>query len=59
VLEAAQGGLVHLKRELATAAGVSMTVLDGLVDEGTLETVALAPEARGRNARPGLRSVPT
>jgi primosomal protein N' (replication factor Y) len=44
VLEAAQGGLVHLKRELAAAAGVSMTGLDGLVDEGTLETVALAPE---------------
>jgi len=44
VLEAAQGGLVHLKRELAAAAGVSMTVLDGLVDEGTLEAVALAPE---------------
>jgi primosomal protein N' (replication factor Y) len=44
VLEAAAGGLVHLKRDLAGAAGVSMTVLDGLVDEGTLEAVALAPE---------------
>jgi primosomal protein N' (replication factor Y) len=44
VVEAAAGGLVHLKRALADAAGVSMTVLDGLVDEGTLETVALPPE---------------
>ena len=44
VLEAAAGGLVHLKRELAAAAGVSMSVVDGLIDEGTLETVALAPE---------------
>ena len=40
VLAAAQGGLVHLKRELAQAAGVSVGVIDGLVDEGTLETVA-------------------
>ncbi|MFL6720398.1 MAG: hypothetical protein ACJ8FT_01155 [Sphingomonas sp.] len=31
VIEAAKGGLVHLKRALADAAGVSMTVLDGLV----------------------------
>jgi primosomal protein N' (replication factor Y) len=44
VIEAAQGGLVHLKRELAQAASVGLGVVDGLVDEGTLETVALAPE---------------
>ena len=44
VLAAAQGGLVHLKRELSQAASVSAGVIDGLVDEGTLETVALAPE---------------
>src|SRR5215212_2492206 len=44
VLAAAQGGLVHLKRELAQAASVSAGVIDGLVDEGALETVALAPE---------------
>ena len=36
--------LVRLKRELAHAAGVSAGVIDGLVDEGTLETVALLPE---------------
>ena len=44
VLAAAQGGLVHLKSELARAASVSVGVIDGLVDEGTLETVALPPE---------------
>jgi primosomal protein N' (replication factor Y) (superfamily II helicase) len=44
VLAAAAGGLVHLKRELAQAASVSAGVIDGLVDEGALETVALPPE---------------
>jgi primosomal protein N' (replication factor Y) len=44
VMAAAQGGLVHLKSELARAASVSAGVIDGLVDEGTLETVALPPE---------------
>src|SRR3712207_1363988 len=44
VLAVAQGGLVHLKRDLAQAASVSAGVIDGLVDEGTLETVALQPE---------------
>jgi primosomal protein N' (replication factor Y) (superfamily II helicase) len=44
VIAAAQGGLVHVKRELAVAAAVSTGVIDGLVDEGTLETVALKPE---------------
>jgi primosomal protein N' (replication factor Y) len=44
VLEAASGGLVHTKRQLAEAAGVGVGVIDGLVDEGTLETVALNAE---------------
>ena len=44
VLAAAAGGLVHVKRELAQAASVSAGVIDGLVDEGALETVALPPE---------------
>ncbi len=43
VIEAAAGGLVHSKRALAEAAGVSQAVVDGLVDEGTLEASALAP----------------
>ena len=44
VLEIVQGGLTHVKRDLAQAASVSPGVIDGLVDEGTLETVALPPE---------------
>lgn len=44
VLAAAQDGAVRLKRELAEAAAVSASVVDGLVDEGTLEAVSLPPE---------------
>jgi primosomal protein N' (replication factor Y) len=44
VIKAAEGGLIHLKRELAAAAGVSGGVIDALVDAGTLETLALPPE---------------
>ena len=44
VMQAAQGGLVHLKRELAQAASVGVGVIDSLVDDGVLATVALAPE---------------
>jgi primosomal protein N' (replication factor Y) len=43
-MRAAEGGLIHVKRELAQAASVSAGVIDGLVDEGVLETVALAPQ---------------
>jgi len=43
-LAAAEGGLVHAKSALAQAAGCSPGVIDGLVDEGALEAVALAPE---------------
>jgi primosomal protein N' (replication factor Y) len=37
-------GLLRSKREAAEQAGVSLGVIDGLVDEGTLEAVAMAPE---------------
>jgi primosomal protein N' (replication factor Y) len=43
VLAEAADGLVRSKRELANAAAVSASVVDGLIDEGTLETVVLAP----------------
>jgi primosomal protein N' (replication factor Y) (superfamily II helicase) len=43
VMEAAAGGAVLGKRDLAEAAGVSVAVIDGLVDEGTLETLARPP----------------
>lgn len=44
VIEVARDGVVRLKSELAHAAGVSNGVVDGLIDEGTLETVALLQE---------------
>src|SRR4051794_4879512 len=44
VMAAAQGGLVHLKRELAQAAAVGVGGVGGLIDDGALETVGLAPE---------------
>jgi len=37
-------GLVRDKRDLAREAGVSVSVVDGLVDGGTLETIALAAD---------------
>lgn len=44
VLAAAEGGLALQKSALAEAAGCSVGVIDSLVDEGTLETVALPAE---------------
>ena len=38
-------GLVRSKKEAAQEAGVSMGVIDGLIDEGSLETVVLPPES--------------
>lgn len=43
VLGALAEGQTILKRELAHTAGVSQSVIDGLMDEGTLEAVALPP----------------
>ncbi|WP_375457630.1 primosomal protein N' [uncultured Enterovirga sp.] len=53
VLAVAEGGLVHTKRDLAQRAGVGVGVIDGLVDEGTLETVALRPEPVAERPDPG------
>ena len=50
VMAAAEGGLIFPKRALAEAAGVSVAVMDGLVDEGTLEAVAMT--ARPSRPRP-------
>jgi primosomal protein N' (replication factor Y) len=44
VIDVAGDGAIRLKSELAHAAGVSNGVVDGLIDEGTLETVALLAE---------------
>jgi primosomal protein N' (replication factor Y) len=44
VLAAAEGGLAFHKSALAEAAGCSPGVIDALIDEGTLETLALAED---------------
>jgi primosomal protein N' (replication factor Y) (superfamily II helicase) len=44
VLAVLADGLVHGKREAAHDAGVSIGVIDGLIDEGTLEVLELPPE---------------
>ncbi len=41
VIAAAEGGLTYTKSALAEAAACSAGVIDGLVDEGTLEAIAL------------------
>jgi primosomal protein N' (replication factor Y) len=47
VLAAMADGLARAKGEAAREAGVSVGVIDGLVDEGALEAVVLPPEAAG------------
>ena len=37
-------GMVRAKSDAAREAGVCTGVIDGLIDEGTLETVVLPPE---------------
>src|SRR5215470_17548743 len=46
-------GLARGKSEAAQEAGVSVGVIDGLVDEGTLETLPLPPEPVARPPDPG------
>ena len=53
VIEAAAGGLVHAKAELARLADVSVGVIDGLVDAGTLETLAMTAPAVAERPDPG------
>ncbi|WP_020173911.1 primosomal protein N' [Methyloferula stellata] len=44
VIAAAEGGLAFLKSALAEAAACSTGVIDSLIDEGTLEAIALPPD---------------
>ena len=44
VLAIAASGLAYGKQALAEEAGVSTSVIDGLIDEGTLETLVLAAD---------------
>ena len=56
VLALLADGMVRGKSDAAREAGVSAPAsIDGLVDEGTLETVVLPPEPVARNARSGFR----
>src|SRR5256885_1209447 len=55
VLDALADGLLRTKSEAAKGAGVSAGVIDGLVDEGTLEVVALPPEPVARQPDPDSR----
>ncbi len=52
VLEAAGNGLATGKTELARLAGASVSVVDGLVDEGALEPLALPPEKAAERPDP-------
>ncbi len=54
VLAAAGDGALNAKRALAEAANVSLTVIDGLIDEGTLEAVTLPPEPVAETPDPGF-----
>ncbi|KAF0227550.1 MAG: primosomal protein [Beijerinckiaceae bacterium] len=56
VIEAAKGGLVHKKRDLAERAACSTGVIDALVDDGVFDVVALAPEARANALDPAGRA---
>jgi primosomal protein N' (replication factor Y) len=55
VLRVLADGFTHHKGDLAREAGVSPGVIDGLVDEGTLETVVLPPEPLMRVPDPEFR----
>ncbi len=48
-------GLVRRKGDAAREAGVSAGVIDGLIDERTLETVVLPPQAVARTPDPDFR----
>jgi primosomal protein N' (replication factor Y) (superfamily II helicase) len=52
VLALLADGLARGKRDVAEEAGVSSGVIDGLVDEGTLESLVLAPDPVARAPDP-------
>jgi primosomal protein N' (replication factor Y) (superfamily II helicase) len=55
VLALLADGLVRSKGEAAVESGVSAGVIDGLIDEGTLETIVLPPEPVARAPDPDFR----
>ena len=52
VLELLSDGVVRLKSEAAREAGVSAGVINGLIDEGALETLVMPPEPVARPPDP-------
>ncbi|MFZ1066028.1 MAG: primosomal protein N', partial [Pseudolabrys sp.] len=56
VLSLFADGLIHSKNEARQEAGVSAGVIDGLIDEGTLETVVLPPEPVASQPDPDFRT---
>ncbi|MGZ5843061.1 MAG: replication restart helicase PriA, partial [Xanthobacteraceae bacterium] len=52
VLQLLADGMVRAKSEAAHEAGVSAGVINGLIDEGTLETLVLPPEPVARRPDP-------
>ena len=52
VLQLLADGMVRAKSEAAHEAGVSAGVIDGLIDEGALETLVLPPEPVARQPDP-------
>lgn len=54
VLAAAEGGLIFSKSALAGLAACSTGVIDGLVDDGALEAIALPPEPVARPCDPAF-----
>src|SRR6185369_7531619 len=52
VLQLLADGMVRAKSEAAHEAGVSAGVIDGLIDEGALETLVLPPEPVARRPDP-------
>jgi primosomal protein N' (replication factor Y) len=57
VLQLLADGMVRAKSEAAHEASVSAGVIDGLIDEGTLETLVLPPEPAARQPDP-VHAVP-
>jgi primosomal protein N' (replication factor Y) (superfamily II helicase) len=56
VLAVLADGLARAKHDVAELAGVSPGVVDGLVDEGTLEALELPPEAVAASPDPDFRA---
>jgi primosomal protein N' (replication factor Y) len=56
VLSLFADGLMRSKNEASQEAGVSAGVIDGLIDEGTLETVVLPPEPVASQPDPDFRT---